>query len=255
MAIRAQVGRPDGVTNASITPLTSSTSTSPSATAPALRPSCGDRLRPGSAGRGRPRPRTAAAPPRRRRRRRSARAGRAAGSARRTATPRSWLIISAPMTRDVEDVLQQQVARPAGRTRRARCRAPRPRRCWSTPVPRSARRRTRCSSARSPRSTSRSPPPARSATTRTPGCCSSQAIITPATDDVDQQRRRATSAASGRAPPGTSRRGTCRRRATRSCGCPSYACGPGPARWRGRPRGSASGAAERTTDRWVATSW
>ena len=40
MPIRAQVGRPDGVTNASMTPLTSSTSTSPRATATALRPSC-----------------------------------------------------------------------------------------------------------------------------------------------------------------------------------------------------------------------
>ena len=39
MPTRAQVGRPDGVTNASITPLTSSTATSPSATVPAVRPS------------------------------------------------------------------------------------------------------------------------------------------------------------------------------------------------------------------------
>ena len=39
MPTRAQVGSPDGVTNASMTPLTSSTSTRPSATVPAVRPS------------------------------------------------------------------------------------------------------------------------------------------------------------------------------------------------------------------------
>ena len=39
MPMRAQVGRPDGVTKASMTPLTSSTATSPRATVPAVRPS------------------------------------------------------------------------------------------------------------------------------------------------------------------------------------------------------------------------
>ena len=39
MPMRAQVGSPDGVTNASMTPLTSSTTTRPSATVAAVRPS------------------------------------------------------------------------------------------------------------------------------------------------------------------------------------------------------------------------
>ena len=39
MPTRAQVGSADGVTNASITPLTNSTATRPSATVPAVRPS------------------------------------------------------------------------------------------------------------------------------------------------------------------------------------------------------------------------
>ena len=56
MAIRAQVGRPEGVTKPSITPETSSTTTSPSATPPADAPLGGERLAAGPVARRDPRP-------------------------------------------------------------------------------------------------------------------------------------------------------------------------------------------------------
>ena len=46
MPIRSQVGRPDGVTNASISPDTASTTISPSAIVMVARPSVGERIRP-----------------------------------------------------------------------------------------------------------------------------------------------------------------------------------------------------------------
>ena len=100
---------PDGVTNASMTPLTSSTTTSPSATVPAVRPSRASDCGAGQRARARPTTRTAAARRRRRRRRRSARAARAGGSAPRTGPPRSCRIMIEPMTARLSDVVEQQV--------------------------------------------------------------------------------------------------------------------------------------------------
>ena len=108
MPIRAQVGRPDGVTNASMTPLTQQHQHQPERDRGRAATLVRQRLRAGAAARGRPTTRTAAAPPRRRRRPRSAPACRAAGSARRTASPRSCWIISAPITATLRMLLNSR---------------------------------------------------------------------------------------------------------------------------------------------------